>query len=291
MSVPEALRLWAELIDACPHGCRVHLTGGEAFGQWQRLIDICRRAAQQGLRPLENIETNAFWATDEAIVRRRLEALDAAGLKKLVISVDPYHQQYVPIERARLAARVAEDVLGAERLQVRWRDWLAEGFDTDTFDDAQRGELFMRYAANGRDRMNGRAAAELAPAVAYKTLDDLAGRPCRQALLRSRQVHIGPGGWIMPGTCAGILLGWANERRPVGDCWRQLNADHADRPVLAALARGGPVALARLAGPHGFVPECRYAGKCHLCWSVRKLLYFKGLYRQELGPAGIYESA
>ena len=124
-----------------------------------------------------------------------------------------------------------------------------------------------------------------------KTLDDLADQPCRQALLRSRQVHIGSGGWIMPGTCAGIVLGWADDRRSVGDCWRQLNADHADRPVLASLAGGGPVELAKLAGPHGFVPEGRYAGKCHLCWSVRRLLYFKGLYRQELGPAGIYESA
>jgi len=32
MSVDFALRLWGELIDACPHGCRIHLSGGEPFG-------------------------------------------------------------------------------------------------------------------------------------------------------------------------------------------------------------------------------------------------------------------
>ena len=78
MSVEFALDLWRQLIDACPHGCRIHLTGGEPFGRWERLIELCRRARDQGLGPLEKIETNAFWATDERIVRKRIAALDVA---------------------------------------------------------------------------------------------------------------------------------------------------------------------------------------------------------------------
>lgn len=290
MSADEAIRLWGELVDACPHGCRIHLTGGEAFGRWDRLIDLCRRAARRGLGPLENVETNAFWASDEAVVRDRLTALDAAGLGKLVISTDPYHQQYVPIERARLAASVATEVLGPDRLQVRWRDWLTDGFGTGELGEHDRAVLFVRYAADGRDRMNGRAAAALAPSLADKTVDQLADQPCRQALLRSRQVHIGAGGWIMPGTCAGILLGWADEGRSVGDCWRRLAADHADRPIVAALAERGPVGLLEIARDEGFAPAELYAGKCHLCWEIRRRLQGSGRHRQELGPAGIYES-
>ncbi len=287
----EALRLWRELIEASPHGCRVHLTGGEAFGQWDRLIELCRRAKAERLGPLANVETNAFWATDERIVRDRLAALDAAGMDKFVISADPYHQQYVPIDRPRLAARVAEDVLTPARVQVRWRDWLADGADTSSMAEADRRELFSRYAADGRDRMNGRATGQLAPAIADKSLADLAGQPCREAILRNRQVHVGPGGWIMPGVCAGIVIGRAGPRRSVGDCWRRLADDHASRPVLGALASGGPVGLLPLATEAGFTPADRYAGKCHLCWSIRLHLHSRGLFPQELGPAELYRSA
>jgi len=291
MSADEAIRLWRELIDACPHGCRIHLTGGEAFGRWDRLIELCRRASDEGLAPLANVETNAFWASDEAVVRDRLTALAAAGVKKFVISADPYHQQYVPIARARLAARVGEEVFGAGRVQVRWRDWLDGGCDTDAMTDSERAALFARYAAGGRDRMNGRAAEVLAPLLADKTPEDLADEPCRDALLRSRHVHIGPGGWIMPGVCAGILVGRADERQSVGECWRRLADDHADRPVVGALAASGPTALLPMARQAGFTPAEKYADKCHLCWDIRRHLQPCGPRGDELGPGELYEPA
>ncbi|MHC4561463.1 MAG: hypothetical protein ACYS8X_01680, partial [Planctomycetota bacterium] len=40
MGVEEALALWRQLIAASPHGCRVHLTGGEPFGRWESLIAV-----------------------------------------------------------------------------------------------------------------------------------------------------------------------------------------------------------------------------------------------------------
>ena len=291
MAADEALRLWRELIDACPHGCRVHLTGGEAFGRWDELIELCRRACREGLAPLACVETNAFWASDEATARDRLSALAAAGAQKFVISTDPYHQQYVPIARARLAARVGEEVFGADRLQVRWRDWLADGFDTGAMVDEERTALFARYAADGRDRMNGRAAEVLAPLLADKTTDDLADQPCQEALLRSRHAHVGAGGWIMPGVCAGIVVGRASEEQSVGECWRRLAADHADRPIVGTLAAGGPAGLLPIARRAGHEPAERYADKCHLCWDIRRHLRAEGLYTDELGPAELYGPA
>lgn len=287
MTVVTALRLWRQLIEASPHGCRIHISGGEPFGDWSRLIALCRAGRDDGLAPLDKIETNAFWATDERVVRRRIEALDEAGMRKLSISADPYHQQYVPIERCRLAARVAGELLGPDRVQVRWRDWLSDGCDTGPMSVPQREALFARWASSGRDRVSGRAADTPAFQAQLKAPEAFADNPCSAALLRSRHVHVDAAGRVMPGTCAGIVLGLAGSAS-VAELWRALEGDWDRRAVVGALARGGPVALLAQAECEGFEPADGYAEKCHLCWDIRRHLARRGLFESALGPKWIY---
>jgi hypothetical protein len=288
MGVDEALTFWRGLIEASPHGCRIHLSGGEPFGDWPRLIDLCRRARAEGLGPLHKVETNAFWATDERVVRSGLRQLDEAGMQKLVIACDPYHQQFVPLARCRLAARAGEEVLGADRVQVRWRDWLRRGRDTSALDAAARADVFAGYARGGRDRWSGRAARQLAGRMQLKPVREVDDKPCAGALLRSRHVHVDCDGVVMPGTCSGIVLGQAGSEA-IRDIWRRLNADHAQRTVVGTLAATGPKGLLELAESEGYVQRGGYAGKCHLCWDVRSFLAGRGLCREELGPAWLYE--
>ena len=153
MSVEVALAAWEGLLSASPHGCRIHVGGGEPFGRWPALIELARRAEAAGLGPLAAVETNAFWATDARVVRERVAALDEAGMGRLTISADPYHQEFVGIERVRLAARVAREVLGAERVRVRWREWAAEGFDTDSLSEGERRAVFSQWSRRRRDRL------------------------------------------------------------------------------------------------------------------------------------------
>jgi hypothetical protein len=288
-TLPEqALEVWRQLVQASPHGCRVHLTGGEPFGNWELLIEICRRARQEGLGPLEKVETNAFWAVDETLVRERLVALDQAGMETLAISADPYHQQFVPIQRCRMLAAMAKEVLGEDRVQVRWRDWLADGFDTDGLDDAARGELFAKYGATGRERLCGRAAQLLAKELPVKAPCEFSDINCRESLLRGRHVHIDPSGLVMPGTCAGIVLGQMGPDRSAGELWQSLH-DLATRPVVAVLAAKGPVGLMQQAIAQGFAPDHGYASKCHLCWHVRQFMSRKNMAPNELGPSWLYE--
>jgi len=289
MDVATGLALWRGLIAASPHGCRVHISGGEPFGDWDRLIELCRRAKQEGLGPLEKIETNAFWAVDEPTVRDRVKALADAGMQKLCISCDPYHQGFVPIDRCRLAARIAQDVLGAGGVQVRWRDWLAEGFDTADLDESRRREVLAAYVARRRERLNGRAADVLAEHLPRRPAEAYASSPCKEALLRSRHVHVDGRGRLMPGTCAGILLGQVAEG-DVAAAWQRLSADHAARPIVGVLAEKGPCGLSAPARDLGFTPRPGgYAGKCHLCWDIRRFLVRLGHARSELGPEWLYE--
>ncbi len=282
-----ALRIWRELIDASPHGCRVHLTGGEPFLEFDRLLAIARGAAERGLGPLEKIETNAAWACDEPVIRERLGALDAAGMGKLAISADPFHQQFIPIERPRRLARIATEMLGPGRVQVRWRDWLESGCDTRDLPPGRRAALFLAHLRTGRERLGGRAAEVLAGQLPSKPPEEFADNRCNEALLRSRHVHVGPEGLLFGGTCAGIVLGDAARER-IRAMWRRLEREYEDRPIVGTLATAGPTALMRRAQDFGFVPAAGYAAKCHLCWSVRTFLASKGLCADELGPRRLY---
>ncbi len=279
------LRVWAGLVAASPHGCRVHLTGGEPFGNFPLLLEICRRARTAGLGPLEKIETNAFWASDDGRTAEWIGLLDRAGMEKLAISADPWHQRFVPIARARSAARIARDILGPDRVQVRWEDWLAEGTDTAGLAGTALEQLARRLGSQGRDRYNGRAAEELAGGVDLKPLSTLADRACNHALLRGKHVHISPEGLVIPGTCAGIVLGRIGPDANVGAIRQGLHDERFPATLAGILAEKGPAGLAEHARPAGFIPRAGYASKCHLCWHVRSWLHRQGGPGcQQLGP-------
>lgn len=290
MTVARGLEIWRQLIEASPHGCRVHLSGGEPFLDWPRLIELCRAARAQGLGPLQKVETNASWAVDDGLVRDRVRQLDEAGMETLGISADPYHQQYVPIEQPRRLARLADELLGERRVQVRWRDWLTQGHDTSEMDEPSRRALHLEYARGGRDRLNGRAAVLLAPLLPLSPPSRWEGANCREALLRSRHVHIDGDGVVTPGTCAGIALGRLSETMSVRQLWDEVAATHAARGVLGTLASAGPAGLMELGKASGFTPAEGYASRCHLCWSVRAHFRSKGLFCEELVPASPYRT-
>jgi len=288
LAVDRALAIWADLIEAGPHGCRVHLTGGEVFGRFDHLLAVCRGAQRLGLGPLEAVETNGFWATDATVVRERLRALDDAGLTRLTISTDPYHQQFVPIERPRLLARVAAETLGPERVRVRWRDWLAGGVDTDKMTEAERQKVFSDYLAKGRDRLTGRLVDGPVGGISLMPAEAFDDNPCNERLLRGRSVHISPGGDVWPATCVGIVVGNAC-RHPIGRIWDNLNADFATMPVVGPLSRRGPVALMAPALQCGFVPrDAGYGSKCQLCFELRRVLIGGEKRVGSLGPGEVY---
>lgn len=152
LSVGDATRMWRGLDElAARHGktMRIHLAGGEPFGDWTQLVSIIRAARDAGLTRLEKVETNAFWATTDVLTRARLELLDALGMEKLIVSADVYHQEFIPFDRVQRCVEMARKVLGRGRVTVRWWDFFnrcAEG-TSQAADDrgaADRGAMSTR---------------------------------------------------------------------------------------------------------------------------------------------------
>lgn len=294
MTVDLAVDLWRGLERMSPHGCRVHLTGGEPFLDWPRVIEIIRAAAGEGLYA-DSVETNGFWALDEEIICDRLGALDDAGVRCLAISADPFHQAFVPISRVRFLAARAKEKLGPQRVRVRWQDWLDTGRDVMAMDEPARKTLLAEWIASGRDRINGRAAEALAHRLSLQPAEAFRGQHCREGLLRGRHVHVGPDGEVLPGVCAGLVLGYVRQpcEESIQKLWHDLREDYEGRPILGRLVTAGPTALLELARQRDLdLPDIEkgFASKCHLCWIVRKRLAATGDFAEELGPPQMYQN-
>lgn len=288
MSVALALDCWRAIRRLAGERGKVHITGGEPFSDYDRLRELLKQAHREGLEGLEKIETNAYWCTDEILVRERLAELKRWGLSKLQISTDVYHQEYVPIERVRLGCEVAEEVLGSDGVQVRWRDFLAASVQVAGQAPYAREELFRAALSRRRERLVGRAARELVGLFPSRNYTAFAETNCHSVILGSRHVHVDGAGNVFCGTCVGIIIDKVlpGQERSLDGIWRKF--DYRTHPIFSRLAKEGPVGLLGLAEPLGYRHPDGYASKCHMCYEIRRFLYESGQYLEFLGPGVCY---
>lgn len=84
----------------------VGFSGGESFLYLKQIVPIADYA-QRKHKLTSAISTNSSWATDAAKAHELLKPLYDAGLRQLLLSVDDFHQEYVPLERVGIAYREA----------------------------------------------------------------------------------------------------------------------------------------------------------------------------------------
>lgn len=291
MRKDDAVAIWRAL-DRLAAGrgarMRIHLAGGEPFGDWPRLLSIVRTARDAGLTPLEKIETNAYWATSDGVTRARLEQLDALGMEMLIVSADVYHQQFVPFERVRRCVETARDVLGRGRVRVRWWDFFNDPIDTAKLDRDGKLCIYGEALEHHPERITGRAADQLASLRPLMSAEHFRGQNCIDAVLHGRHVHIDRYGNIFPGVCNGIIIGNALQQ-PADEAWERLAQNWRDHPVVSAVVAGGSYELMQRARKHGYRELASgYADKCHLCHHVRRFLHAGGVWPECIGPAECY---
>jgi MoaA/NifB/PqqE/SkfB family radical SAM enzyme len=216
MPVETAIGAWQSLKKLAGETASVHITGGEPFLNREHLEAVMRACKHEKLGLVEQVETNASWAVDAKTIREQLRILDELGMAKLKISCDPFHQEYVPIDRVRLLAAIAEEMLGKERVLVRWQKYLDNPIET-----AKRDECHEQCLRDYPCRFTGRAGGELAELLADKTIEDLATKTCCKSFLGAKGVHIDPLGNVFSGVCSGIILGNISVK-PLEQIWRQI---------------------------------------------------------------------
>jgi hypothetical protein len=259
-------------------------TGGEPFLNFDLLIKAARQAAALGI-PSTFVETNGFWCKDDLTAKYNFLDLKEAGLKGVLVSVNPFIAEEVPFERTARAVRYGREAFGKSCIvhqEHYFYQFLRLGIT---------GKMtFREYLARGRD---GLSQAELLPMGRAAYAPDLFrkqpaaaffGHQCRTELLDPRRAYFDNYGNYITGYCGGIALS-SLDRLSNGD--RELDPD--EHPVIAALFTDIKELHDLAVGDLGYLPKARgYVSKCHLCVDIRRHLAFSGDRFAELRPREFY---
>lgn len=288
MAVETALKAWKSLVALAGERASVHITGGEPFLFFDQMVNILTEAGKQNLSCLDSIETNAYWATDKSLIAERIGILDSLGMKRLKISWDPFHAEYVDIEPVKLLIETAEDILGCDRVLVRWEKYLQRPVKMSQLSEEQRQIEYRKALADYPIRFTGRSATKLGGLFADKSVEKLSQQRCEKSYLNAKGVHIDPYGNVFSGLCSGICIGNINEK-PLEKIWSDFAPDEAE--LIGTLFGHGPAGLLAEAVDAGYKQNEQYSDKCHLCTSIRQFFFDNGKYNSIIRPVDCYEQS
>lgn len=269
----------------------LHVAGGEVMMYWERLADGLTLAHEEGHAP-HFIETNCSFAVNEQIVRERLEFLCSHGVRGLLASADPFHQERVPPERFILVRRLAREIFGETNF---WGPRQSDEEIMDLPSVVRQPERLREYVNSNHIVMVGTARRELARYLdQFDPQDDRlppmgwlgrrSGKTCMDQFSADRiwEFHIDPYGNIQ--TNCGIVLGHVQETTPAEVLARgPENANEFTRIVCES----GPLGLAEVArSDYGFVWPESVSQDCELCFLARR--HLRRFHPEVFGPAEVY---
>lgn len=271
-------------------GCTaVHVGGGEPFLDRQGLLRVLEVAREIRVR-IDYVETNSSWYQDHGSAVARLKELKARGLETLLVSISPFHNEYIPFQKVKGVIEACR----ATRMAAF--PWVSDFYrELDAFNPATPHRLSEYKEKFGEDYLRriparywihfgGRAVQTFA--AVFETYDSDAiltrdRRGCRE-LENVSHFHLDLFGNYIPGLCSGLAI----RRHDLGT---PITADKY--PLLARLYESGINGLFAAARQHGFAANERYLSKCHLCLDIRRYLALdRKLTFPELGPLGFYEN-
>jgi hypothetical protein len=268
------------------HG--LHFTGGEPFMNFELLLKAVQIAEELQI-PSTFVETNCYWCTSDKTAGEKLALLKEAGLKGILISVNPYYAEFVPFERTErcieASLRVFGDNVAVYQLEYyrRFKQLgIRERIAVEEYSELTRDESL---AHDVEMFIMGRATQELRGLYPTYAADVFFDTPCQPAFFRDWHNHFDNYGNYMPGFCGGISLGSWYEM----DALTRVGIDLGQRPVLKRLVENDFEGLIHFAKGFGYEKAREgYLSKCDLCLDIRKFLVSKDDF-EELQPGQFYE--
>ncbi|KXA98975.1 hypothetical protein AKJ41_06235, partial [candidate division MSBL1 archaeon SCGC-AAA259O05] len=93
----------------------LHYTGGEPFLNYNLLLELVRMGNRFDI-PGTFVETNCFWCGEGGTAVERFSELKEAGLDGVLVSVNPFTAEHVPLENTLAAIEGGEEVFGSNLL-------------------------------------------------------------------------------------------------------------------------------------------------------------------------------
>jgi len=250
----------------------VCIFGGETLLYPELLFNVIKEAKKFEV-PQVSVITNGFWGEDEQLARKYVTNLKNAGLDQLVVSVDAFHQEFIPLKAVKNVLRAVEDV-GMENIEVDAKV-LGTLEEQNVFNE--RTEALLKEIRKEFNikidvapiHLYGRAAHELARYLPSKGIPEDRCNSLRYygSLKDPIGIEIEPNGWVW--ICTGVAIGNA-KTDTLSRILREYN--YKENPIIRIVVDEGPAGLLRLAVEKGYEPLKGYTDKCHLCFEARKFL-------------------
>jgi hypothetical protein len=265
------------------NGCSsIHVGGGEPLLQVEKLFEAIDVITNYGI-DIEYIETNASWYNEDK--KRILHILKEHGIHTLLISISPFHNEFVPFEKTKAL------IAACNTAGIHVFPWVMDFYrDLSVFDSSCTHSLeeYESYFGKGYVasiphkywiHFGGRAVKLFKSYYRTKLLEEiLASPPCRE-LTNTSHFHFDVYGNYIPGLCSGLAI-------RADDIGKEIDSTYT---FITTLYYDGIAGLYRLAQHEGFVADRSYLNKCDLCLHIRSFFVIqKKMNTQELQPVEFY---
>jgi hypothetical protein len=284
------------LLDSLAHalpGIVLHLGGGEPMLHFERLCRIVAHARSRDII-IEYAETNGSLLIDRT--EEKLKTLGDAGLERLLLSISPFHHEFISYDDTLKVLHAIISILGEEGL-FPWHPGFLPYLSKFPHDVPLRLEDYLawfkpyeiKYQLQGIMHIHpgGRGAYLLARHLRLMPAERLFSINCRASLASPIHAHIDCQGNYLTGFCSGLRIG-RNEAFDLEGLFAR-GIDLSDFPLLERILRGGLGSLYDFALQKGYRPLEGYVSPCHLCLDMRLFLYGEGEKYPELYPDFLYE--
>ncbi len=272
-------------------GCfSVHVGGGEPFLNREGLEQVLEIATKTEVQ-VEYVETNSSWFKNHDSAVRVLSSLRERGLTTLLISISPFHNEFIPFWKVKGVIKACQSI------GIRVFPWIPEFYqeidalgDKTTHKLSEYEELYgPGYLKSLPSRywihFGGRAVKTFAGVLETKTFIEIlstSGAGCTE-LLEVNHFHLDLFGNYIPGLCSGLSI----RREDLS-----VSISPQTYPFLYELLSRGIKGLYEMVrSDYDFKPSARYLCKCHLCLDIRRFLVLgKGINSPDLQPIQFYEN-
>ena len=273
MRLGDALRYVEEAAEL-PRMEWISVTGGEPFLLYDEMLRIIRHASELGLKT--ECVTNCYWAVNQERAEERLNELVEAGLDVINISVDDFHQRFIPFERVencyeaakRLGLKVVIQSVYSRGSRLRLEEIIRRLGDGSirVLGPRPRGKPLYAIAIESGFIPIGRGA--MIPREEWPLGSGPVEGPCQVVL---RDISISPDGRLLPCCSALGLLPNASIGSLTEKKLGELLEEAMKMEVFRWLREIGPLGIAKRTGFN--LDSEGYVNRCHLCYEVLRELF------------------
>jgi len=246
--------------------------GGEPLLYPEIVCNIHKEAMKVGI-PVRDVITNGFWSRKTIEIQEIAEKLVKSGVNEATISVDCFHQEFIPLE---IVKKAAESLLKAGIAHISWDPcWVVSKDHDNPYNRKTKAileqlkDLPIEDGEGNNAQPEGRAIKWLKDFLPSRTKtpkEKCGDVPYTEELDSVKTIYVEPDGKIA--VCKDFYIGNAFETDIIGIIE---NYDPFKIPEAKAIIESDMEGLINWARTKGVEPDSTgYYNVCHMCTDIRR---------------------